>query len=142
MDGAYKLDMSLPSLDGWDHCVDGEAPFDAWTRCRGGANIAVAGRCPPQDQPVGYNCGGLYGGGFVSRNCDYYNLNPGPCLCAGPATASPQFAADLVVLEAEAERFLALSQRTAGTIFAWATGLFLLPTYIVVALRSSGRPAP
>ena len=135
--GVYKLDSSLPALDGWDHCVDGAVPFDAWDRCRG-YSVAVAGRCPPEEQPVGYMCGGVYGGGFVHRACNFYGLDPVPCLCAGPATASPQFDADLVVLEAEAELFRALSQRTAATSFAWAVGLFLLPSYIVVIMRLVG----
>ena len=132
--GVYKIDPSLGSLDGWDYCVDGAVPHDGFSRCRTDAVQSAqgfAGRCPTQ-QAAGYLCGGLFGGGAVDRACNYFYLDPVPCLCAGPASVAPRFAADLVVLEAEAEKFAAHSRVTAATIFAWTVAMFLLPTYIVV----------
>ena len=80
-------------------------------------------------------CMGLRGSGASISSCDKFGMDPVPCLCAGPATPTAAFAADLVELEGTAERYRAAVQAEIVPYFLVIGLIGLIPTYVVGITR-------
>ena len=86
-------------------------------------------------------CGALGHWGVSSQTCDNYGGWTKSCICGGPAKPSERFAADLVLLDASAERYRARCRIDIGIWLGILFLLSLLPTCCFCACAHSRRNA-
>ena len=136
--GVYRDTSISTAIDSWTKCVDGNTPFDVWGACRSNPPPSDMG-CSAVLTPDAFNedevCGGVgaASGGFGSQACDKYG-DPGPCICAGPATTSAAFSADLEELEVAARRYQSQCQATVAQVFGVTFAVTLLPSFVVFVM--------
>ena len=137
--GVYRDTSISTAIDSWTKCVDGNTPFDIWGGCRSNPPASGMG-CSETLTPNTFDyaelCGGLGGPsrGFRSQTCDKFMGDTTPCLCAGPATTSAQFSADLVKLEDEANRHRSVCLATVAQVFGVTFAFTLLPSFVVFVM--------
>ena len=131
--GIYKDPSTDPDdLAGWNKCVDGREPHVVFSS--DACFFNAEGTCPENRHGAQY-CMGVRGSGASISSCDKYGMDPVPCLCAGPATPTAAFAADLVELEGTAERYRAAVQAEIVPYFLVIGLIALIPTYVVGITR-------
>ena len=137
--GVYRDTSISTAIDSWTKCVDGNTPFDIWGVCRSTPPPSDMG-CSEVLTPDAFNyaeiCGGMGGPdrGFRSQACHKFMSEMTPCLCAGPATTSAAFSADLEELEVAARRYQSQCQATVAQVFGATFAVTLLPSFVVFVM--------
>ena len=140
--GVYKdphCERPCAGDEGWDFCVDGGSPYIAWA---GYTDDGAAAPAAAADNKYdGQYCMVLdtIGStrGFFDQQCRRYYWTR--CLCGGPAQASARFAADRVLLEESAERYVAGLRVQVVIMFAASGVVSLLPSIVFLIMRLVAR---